>query len=119
MIYVWDLNRGQAIREISVASYLVRVSMTPMGKFISSTLLDGTLMLYETITGITWRTEHIDGKHSGVAIASTNYMMEVCKEGLEHKMARFLEHEKERLLKDFQDVRGLTPKSPTVFQRTT
>jgi hypothetical protein len=101
MIYLWDLSRGQAIREISVASYLVRVNLTPMGKFLSSTLLDGSLILYETITGITWRSEHIDGKHSGVAVASTNYMMEVCKEGLEHRMSKFLEKERERLLKDF------------------
>jgi hypothetical protein len=115
MIYLWDLNRGQAIREINVASFIVKVCLTPMGKFMSATLLDGTLMLYETITGITWRSEHIDGKHSGVAIASSNYMMEVCKEGLEHKMSRFLDQERDRLLKDFQDVRGLTPKSPTVF----
>ena len=57
-----------------------------MGKFLSTTLIDGSLILYETITGITWRSENIDGKHTGVAVASTNYMMEVCKEGLEHRM---------------------------------
>jgi hypothetical protein len=101
MIYIWDLSRGHAIREISIASFVTKVSLTPMGKYLSFTLLDGSLILYETITGITWRSEHIDGKHSGVAVASTNYMMEVCKEGLEHRMSNFLDKEKERLLKDF------------------
>jgi hypothetical protein len=72
-----------------------------MAKFVASTLLDGTIILYETLTGITWRTEKIDGKHSGISIANTNYMMEVCKEGIEHKMAKFIERENERLLNEF------------------
>jgi hypothetical protein len=58
-----------------------------MGKFLAATLLDGSFVLYETLTNITWRTEKIDGKHSGVAIANTNIMIEVSKEGYEHRMA--------------------------------
>ncbi len=67
-----------------------RVSLTPMAKFLSVSLIDGTSILYETLTGITWRTEMIDGKHSGIYASNTNYMMEVCHEGIEHKMALFL-----------------------------
>ena len=69
-----------------------------MAKFLSATLIDGTSLLYETLTGITWRTERIDGKHSGISIANTNYMMEVCHEGVEHKMAKFLARDQERLI---------------------
>jgi hypothetical protein len=84
----------------------MRVNITPMGKFVGITTLEGSVSLYETLTGITWRTERIDGKHSGVAIANTNYIMEVCKEGFEHRMVQLLEKDSERLLNDFNDVRG-------------
>jgi len=77
MIYVWDMLKGETLRELSVSSFILRLCLTPLGKFVSFTLLDGTLLLYETLTGIVWRTENIDGKHSGVAIALTNYVMEV------------------------------------------
>jgi WD40 repeat protein len=87
MIYLWDFQKVEVLREISMPSMISRVSLTPMAKFISVTMIDGTLILYETLTGITWRTERIDGKHSGIAITNTNYMMEVCHEGVEHKMA--------------------------------
>jgi hypothetical protein len=87
MIYLWDFQKVEVLREISMPSMISRVSLTPMAKFISLTMIDGTLILYETLTGISWRTERIDGKHSGIAIANTSYMMEVCHEGVEHKMA--------------------------------
>jgi WD40 repeat protein len=90
MIFLWDFQKLQVIREISLASMIAKVTLTPMAKFVSATLIDGTTILYETLTGITWRTERIDGKHSGISISNTNYMMEVCHEGLEHKMAKFL-----------------------------
>jgi hypothetical protein len=34
-----------------------------MAKFIAMNMLDGTIILYETLTGIIWRTERIHGKH--------------------------------------------------------
>jgi hypothetical protein len=68
-----------------------------MGKFLSLNLLDGSLVLYETLTGVTWRTEKIDGKHSGLAIACSNNIMEVAKEGMEHKLMNLLERDMERL----------------------
>lgn len=61
------------------------------------TMLDGSLSLYETITGVTWRTEKMDGKHSGVAVIASNYIMEVMREGIEHKMMGLLDTHKERL----------------------
>lgn len=68
-----------------------------MAKFFSATLLDGTLILYETVTGIIWRSEKIDGKHSGVGIGMTNYLMELTREGQEHRMMAFLDKHSERL----------------------
>ncbi len=68
-----------------------------MGKFLSVTLLDGTIMLYETLTGIIWRSEKIDGKHSGVTTVNTNFIMEMVKEGQEHKMMLFMAKNNDRL----------------------
>lgn len=85
------------IRDFTLQSFIVRASLTPMGKFLSLNLLDGSLVLYETLTGVTWRTEKIDGKHSGVAIACSNNIMEVAKEGMEHKLMNLLERDMERL----------------------
>lgn len=90
-----------------MASFIVKSTLTAMGKFIALTLLDGSLILYETLTGITWRTEHIDGKHSGVGLVTTNYIMEISKEGSEHRMMNFITKNTDRLQKDFSDARGL------------
>lgn len=108
MIYLWDFIKANVIREVNLSSFIVRVNLTPMGKFVAMTTLEGAVSLYETLTGITWRTERIDGKHSGVAIANTNYIMECCKEGVEHRMAQFIDKERERLVRDFHDVRGFS-----------
>ena len=86
--------------------------MTSMGKFLTITLLDGTLMVYESITGVTWRSEKVDGKHSGVGIALTNYLMELSREGQEHKMMGFIERYRDRLQKEFYDARGLPEYNP-------
>lgn len=85
------------MRVLSFASFILKTSLTAMGKFLTITLLDGSLVLYETLTGVTWRTEKIDGKHSGVATIPTNFIMEVVKEGIEHKMISFIERHRERL----------------------
>ena len=77
-----------------MASFVVRIAMTFMGKFLSINLLDGSIMLYETLTGITWRTEKLHGRHSGVGIAVSNFIFELAKEGLEHKLINMLEREK-------------------------
>ena len=74
-----------------------RVILTPMAKFLSATMIDGTMILYETLTSITWRTERIEGKHSGIAMSNSNFMLEVCHEGVEHKMAKLIAREQDRL----------------------
>ncbi len=81
MIYIWDMLRGEPVRELNVASFVQKVCLTPMAKFASVTLLDGTLILYETLTAITWRSERLDGKHTGVGVGLTNYLMEIAREG--------------------------------------
>jgi len=96
-IYVWDMQRGEAIREIKIQCFVQKVALTAMAKFIAATLLDGTLILYETVTGIIWRSEKVDGKHSGVGIGMTNYLMELAREGQEHRMMAFLDKHAERL----------------------
>lgn len=106
-IFMWDILRGEAIREIDIQSFVSKVTLTPLGKFLSFTQIDGSVSLFETLTGINWRTEKIDGKHSGIAIGYNNYAMELCKEGQEHRMMAFLNNEKDRLLKEFTDARGL------------
>jgi hypothetical protein len=58
--------------------------MTSMAKFIAINLLDGTIQLYESLTGITWRTEKLSGCHSGLAIKINDFTFEVSKEGSEH-----------------------------------
>jgi len=61
-----------------------------MGKFVAYNLHDGRQCLYETLTGITWRTEYqpyarkdIGLRHSGLAITSSNLLLESAKEGQE------------------------------------
>jgi hypothetical protein len=65
------------------------------------------MMLYETLTGIVWRSEKLIGKHSGVGISPSNYLMELCKEGREHRIMAFIDKNKDRLQQDFYDARGL------------
>ncbi len=77
-----------------------------MAKFVTATLIDGSMILYETLTSITWRTERIDGKHSGIAISNTNYIMEVCHEGIEHKMVQLINREQEKMIIDLQEARA-------------
>lgn len=89
--------RAEPIRQIEVGSFVQKVALTPMGKFLSMTFLDGSISLYETINGVTWRTEKIDGKHSGVAVIATNFAMELLKEGVDYKLMSFMERHKDRL----------------------
>ena len=77
---LWDLINGDCLREISTTSFVVKLSLTPMGKFLAMNLLDGSVAIYETLTGITWKTENFPGKHSGVSIIASNFMFEVGKE---------------------------------------
>lgn len=56
-VILWNLQAGSLLRVIKVSSYVVSCSLTAMAKFLAVNLLDGTLILYETITGITWRSE--------------------------------------------------------------
>jgi WD40 repeat protein len=96
-ILLWNLVTGDAIREINVTSYVVNVALTSMGKFLAINLLDGTLHLYETLTGIIWRSERMEGKHSGLALRINSFVYEGAKEGNEHKMHSFVQREKDKL----------------------
>ena len=76
-----------------------------MGKFLSANLLDGSNILYETITGITWRTEQFNGRHSGLALTIRNFVFEVAKEGREHKLINMLERQKTKLIDEYVEAR--------------
>ena len=89
--------KGHAIHSLNVASFVLKVSLTPMAKFMTLTLMDGTLVMFETLTRMTWRTEKVDGKHSGVAAMPTNYVLELTREGYEHNIMKFLDKNGERL----------------------
>ena len=65
------------------ANMVVNLQMTPFGKFILVRTFDGYTILYETLTGIFWRTDKIRGNHSGLAIAHTNIFYEYIQEGKE------------------------------------
>ena len=64
-------------------AYVVGLSITPMAKFISINLQDGTVILYETLTNITWRSEVMKGNHTGIALTTSNYIHELSNEGTE------------------------------------
>eukprot|EP00347_Sterkiella_histriomuscorum_P023951 403332820 len=106
IIYLWDLTSGECLREIQVASFVVRLSITSMGKYLSANLLDGSILIYETLTGITWRTEKLYGKHTGIALVASNFVFEVSKEGCEHKLINLLEREKSKLQDEYIEARG-------------
>jgi len=83
-VALWNLQTGELLRHISFSSFVTKVAMTAMGKFVSVNLIDGTVVLYETLTGITWRTEKFQGRHSAIALRASSFMFEVAKEGREH-----------------------------------
>ena len=58
---------------------------------MAANLLDGSIMIYETLTGIIWKTEKLYGKHSGISLIANNFIYEVSKEGFEHKIINMLE----------------------------
>ena len=80
------MTRGDCIREITVASFVLNLSLTPMGKHLGINLLDGSILIYECLTAITWKSEKLSGKHTGVALVTNNFVYEVAREGIEHKM---------------------------------
>ncbi|CDW78805.1 wd40 repeat-containing protein [Stylonychia lemnae] len=106
IIFIWDLVTGDCIREIQVPSFIVKLSLTPMGKFLAANLLDGSILLYETLTAITWRTEKLYGKHSGISLVVSNFVFEAAKEGLEHKLINLLERQKTKLQDEYVEARG-------------
>lgn len=57
-----------------------------MGKHLGINLLDGSILIYECLTAITWKSEKLSGKHTGVALVTNNFVYEVAREGIEHKM---------------------------------
>lgn len=57
-----------------------------MAKFLAINLVDGSCIIYEILTGITWRTERHQDQHSGMAIITSDIMFELSKEGLEHAL---------------------------------
>ena len=77
-----------------------------MGKFLAISLLDGSQIIYETLTGITWRTERLNGRHSGLAIVASNFMFELSKEGLEHRLINLIEQKKMKLHEEYIEARG-------------
>lgn len=95
------------IREIKVTSFVVNLSVTSMAKFIAINLIDGTVQLYETLTGIIWRTERLVGNHKGIAIRTSDFMFEVSREANEHKLITFVKDQKQKLLNDFAEARGV------------
>ena len=86
---------------------MVKLCLTSLAKFLAINLLDGSIVLYETLTGIIWKTERLPGKHTGVAIIESNFVYEVAKEGYEHRLINLLEREKGRLYGEFAEARGL------------
>ena len=50
---------GEVLREIGFEHFVIKVVMTALGKFLAVNLIDGTVIIYETVTGIVWRTETI------------------------------------------------------------
>lgn len=61
-----------------------------MAKFLAINLVDGSIIIYETLTGITWRSEKFVGSHSGLAIRASNFIIEIGKEGKEHELNGFI-----------------------------
>jgi len=104
-VYIWDLSSGDCLRELSMTSFVVRVAMSCMGKFICINLLDGSNMIYECLTTITWKTEKLSGKHSAVALSTNNFLYEVAREGIEHKLIEMFAKKKQRFHEEFIDAR--------------
>jgi hypothetical protein len=88
-----------------VTSFVVKLSLSAMGKFLAINLFDGSVLIYECLTSITWKTERLCGKHSGIAITSNNFMFEVAREGIEHKLISMLEKKKQKFYDEYIEAR--------------
>lgn len=42
-VYIWNLNTGDCLREISVTSFVINIAVTSFVKFICINMLDGTI----------------------------------------------------------------------------
>ena len=99
------MTRGDCIREITVASFVLNLSLTPMGKHLGINLLDGSILIYECLTAITWKSEKLSGKHTGVALVTNNFVYEVAREGIEHKMIQMLEKHRHKFHEEYKEAR--------------
>lgn len=85
-----------------------------MGKFLCINLMDGSNMIYECLTAITWKTERLSGKHSGIAITANNFVYEVAREGIEHKMIEKLDKQKQKFHEEYIEARPGFEKSSSI-----
>ena len=67
-----------------------QVKITLGGKFIIARTFDGRVTLYESLTGIVWRTDRYAGNHNGVALALHGAVFEFAAEGREEDLAAVL-----------------------------